>query len=61
MILNDFKCCCKLTTYILMKVLDFDILPKNVFNQSECRFSELQYSRNNGLMKLIDFHITRNS
>ena len=34
---NDFKCCCKPTTYIFMKVLDFDILPKNVFNQSECR------------------------
>ena len=27
---------CKTISYIFMKVLDFDILPKNVLYQSEC-------------------------
>ena len=39
MIFNESSCnffsYCKPTPHILMKVLDFDILPKNVSDQSE--------------------------
>ena len=44
-----------------MKVLDFDIFPKMFSTNQNALFSKLQYSGNNGAMKLVVYLMTRKS